>query len=66
MRRMRDLIMLPIIDPNSEERLGWVKDIIFDQAGNTVTGIIFEKDSFIKPHQLKIAGRILSPSARNH
>ncbi|NLM21154.1 MAG: hypothetical protein GX207_05325 [Peptococcaceae bacterium] len=55
MRRMRDLIMLPIIDPNTGERLGWVKDIVFESATNTVTGIIMEKDTFLKPQQLKIA-----------
>ena len=54
MRRMRDLIMLPIIDPNTGERLGWVKDIIFNQTTNRVTGIIFEKDTFLKPQLLKI------------
>ncbi len=55
MRRMRDLIMLPIIDPSTGERLGWLKDILFEQISNTVTGIIFEKDSFLKPHQAKVA-----------
>lgn len=55
MRRMRDLIMLPVVDPDSGERLGWVKDILFDPVNNTVTGIIMEKDSFFKSVQETVA-----------
>jgi len=55
MRRMRDLIMLPVIDPDTGERLGLVRDILFDQTTNTVTGIIIEKDTFLKPRQGRIA-----------
>ncbi|HHV63982.1 MAG TPA: hypothetical protein GXX46_02735 [Peptococcaceae bacterium] len=55
MRRMRDLIRIPVIDQNTEQRLGWVKDILFDEKNNTITGIIMEKDSFLKSQQEKIA-----------
>jgi uncharacterized protein YrrD len=51
MRRMRDLIKIPVIDQNSEQRLGWVKDILFDEKGNIVTGIIMEKESLFKSRQ---------------
>lgn len=51
MRRMRDLIRIPVTDQDSGERFGWVKDILFDEKNNVVTGIIVEKDSFLKPQQ---------------
>jgi len=47
--------MLPVIDLNSGERLGWVKDILFDQEKDTVNGVIYEKDSFLKRQQFTIA-----------
>jgi uncharacterized protein YrrD len=52
---MRDLIKIPVIDPNSEERLGWVKDILFDEKFNIVTGIIMERESLLKPQQERIS-----------
>lgn len=54
MRRMRDLIRIPVINQNSGERLGWVKDILFDEKDNIVTGVILEKDSLLKPQQVKV------------
>ncbi|RJE48345.1 MULTISPECIES: PRC-barrel domain-containing protein [unclassified Dehalobacter] len=47
MRRMRDIVRLPVIDLNSGERLGWVKDILYNEKDNTVSGIIVEKDSLL-------------------
>lgn len=55
MRRMRDLIRIPVIDQNSGERLGWVKDILFDEKNNTVTGILLEKDALLKPQQEEVS-----------
>jgi uncharacterized protein YrrD len=55
MRRMRDLIRLPVIGQNTGEKLGWVKDILFDEKASVVTGIIMEKESLLKQQQRKIA-----------
>lgn len=55
MRRMRDLIRIPVLDQITGERLGWVKDLLFDEKENTVTGVIVEKDSLLKSRQDKIA-----------
>jgi len=55
MRRMRDLIRIPVIGTDSGERLGWVKDILIDEKHNIVTGIILEKDSLLKPQQKKVS-----------
>jgi uncharacterized protein YrrD len=61
MRRMRDLLRIPVLDLNNEQRLGWVKDILYDEKKNTVTGLLIEKDSFLKSQQEKIArGDIIS------
>ncbi|NLI91812.1 MAG: hypothetical protein GX434_06265 [Peptococcaceae bacterium] len=54
MRRMRDLVRLPVICQNTGQKLGWVKDILFDEKSNLVTGIILEKDSLIKPQQRRV------------
>ncbi len=55
MRRMRDLIRLPVVEQDSGQRLGWVKDIVFDEKNNKVTGIILEKESLLKPQQRKVS-----------
>lgn len=55
MRRMRDIIRLPVITDNSGERIGWVKDIVYNEKNNTVTGVILEKDSLLSPELKKIA-----------
>jgi len=61
MRRIRDLIRLPVIDHNTGQRLGWVKDILFDEKNNIVTAIILEKESLLKPHpKTVVRGDILS------
>lgn len=57
MRRMRDLIRIPVIDQKTGERLGSVKDILFDEKSNIVTAVILEKDSLLKPH-LKTVARV--------
>lgn len=54
MRRMRDLIRIPVNQSETGERLGWVKDILFDEKNNVVTGIIIEKDSILKPHEKRV------------
>ncbi|RNC29321.1 MAG: hypothetical protein AWM53_00674 [Candidatus Dichloromethanomonas elyunquensis] len=48
MRRMRDLVRLPVVSQNSGKKLGWVKDILFNEKNNRVTGIVLEKDSLLK------------------
>lgn len=55
MRRMRDLIRIPVLDQHTGERLGWVKDLLFDEKDNTVKGIIVEKDALLKSQQEIIA-----------
>jgi uncharacterized protein YrrD len=52
---MRDLIRLPVISSSTGERLGWVKDILFDEKNNTISGIILEKDSLLKPQQKMVS-----------
>lgn len=54
MRRMRDLIKIPVMRSDSGKRLGWVKDILFDEKDNKVTGILIEKDSILKPQQHRV------------
>ncbi len=49
MKRMRDIIRLPVLKLETNEHLGWVKDILFDEKKSTVTGISLEKDSFLTP-----------------
>jgi len=55
MRRMRDLIRLPVIEQSTGERQGWLKDLLFDEKSNKVTGIVLEKDALLKPHLKKVA-----------
>lgn len=55
MRRMRDLIRLPVIDQNTGEHLGSVKDILFDEKCNKVTAVVLEKDSLLKPYLTTVA-----------
>lgn len=55
MRRMREIIGLPVYKQQTGERLGWIKDILFDDKSNTVTGIILEKDSLLDSETLQIA-----------
>ncbi|KUO58765.1 MAG: hypothetical protein APF84_10145 [Gracilibacter sp. BRH_c7a] len=50
MKRMRDIVRLPVLKLQTGEHLGWVKDILFDEKKCIVTGIILEKDSFLTPH----------------
>lgn len=47
MRRMRELLRLPVVLEESGDRLGLVKDILFDETNNIVTGIIVEKGSLL-------------------
>ncbi|UWG95761.1 PRC-barrel domain-containing protein [Dehalobacter sp. DCM] len=47
MRRMRDIVRLPVVDSNSEERLGWVSDIVYNEKNNRITGVIIEKDTLL-------------------
>ena len=47
MRRMRELLRLPVVLEESGYRLGLVKDILFDETNNIVTGIIVEKGSLL-------------------
>ena len=56
MRRMRDIIRLPVLSFETGEHLGWVKDILFDEKKNVVTGIILEKDSLLR-HQTQHISR---------
>ena len=44
---MRELLRLPVIFEESGDRLGLVKDILFDETENIVTGIIVEKGSLL-------------------
>lgn len=55
MRRMRDLIKLPVKKPDLEEQLGFVKDILFDEENNRLTGFIIEKDFMLKSQQVTVA-----------
>lgn len=55
MRRMRDIIRLPVLSFQTGEHLGWVKDIIFDQKKSAVMGIVLEKDSFLTPKTQNIS-----------
>lgn len=54
MRSMRDIVRLPVFCITTGERLGWVKDIVFDEKSSKVTGFVVEKDALIKPHVKKI------------
>ncbi|NLP43801.1 MAG: hypothetical protein GX351_04150 [Peptococcaceae bacterium] len=56
MRRMRELLRIPVILEESGDKLGLVKDILFDETENMVNGIIVEKDSLINS-QIKIIPR---------
>lgn len=47
MRRMRDIVRLPVVDLNTEERLGCVRDIVYNEKDNTISGVIVEKDSLL-------------------
>lgn len=49
MKRMRNIIRLPVLRLETGEHLGWVKDIIYDEKKCTVNGIVLEKDSFLTP-----------------
>lgn len=49
MKRMRDIIRLPVLKLETGQHLGWVKDILFDEIKCIVTGISLEKDSFLTP-----------------
>lgn len=61
MRRMRDIVRLPVIDLNSEDRLGWVRDIVYNDKNNTVTGVIVEKDSLLThPSEIIVREDIVS------
>jgi uncharacterized protein YrrD len=42
MRCTRDIIGLPILDINNGNQVGWVKDVVFDQDKDLVTGVILE------------------------
>jgi len=44
---MRELLRLPVVLEESGDRLGLVKDILFDETNNIVTGIIVEKGSLL-------------------
>jgi len=55
MRRMREIIGLPVYKQQTGERLGWIKDILFDDKSNIVTGIILEKDSLLNSGTQRVA-----------
>lgn len=66
MRRMRDIIRLPVLVEESGEQVGWVKDILYDEKKCTVTGIILEKDSFLTERSLHIARDDITSCARDN
>lgn len=47
MRRMREIIGIPVISVKTGERFGWVKDVVFNDKSNKVVGVILEKDSLL-------------------
>jgi len=42
MRRTREIVGLPILDVQTGEQVGWVKDVVFDSKEETVAGLILE------------------------
>lgn len=61
MRRLRDLIGLPVIALKTEERLGWVTDVIFDEDSNEIKAIMVQKDSLLNKTIETIArGNVIS------
>ena len=66
MRRMRDIIRLPVLDEQSGEHLGWVRDILYDEKKCTVNGIILEKDSFLTEHNLYLSRDDITSCAKDN
>lgn len=51
MRCTREIIGLPILDLNTGDQVGWVKDVIFDQDKDVVAGILLEGGHLFKSNK---------------
>lgn len=51
MRCTREIIGLPILDLNSGDQIGWVKDVVFDPKNDLVAGIVLEGGHLFKSNK---------------
>lgn len=46
MRRAREIVGLPVLCLQDGNQIGWVKDVVFDEANRKISGILMESASF--------------------
>lgn len=51
MRRARDIVGLPVLNLKTGDQVGWVQDVVFDDQGHQVSGIILEGGHLFHPNQ---------------
>lgn len=42
MRRTREIVGLPVLNLKSGDQIGWVSDVVFDEKGRKVNGVLLE------------------------
>ena len=48
MRRIREIVGLPVLDLKSGDSIGWVQDVVLDDAKDEVVGILLECGHFFQ------------------